>query len=261
MLQRRSILPPLTALFGLAAFGCSGPHDKEAQQLADAICPQAYACCTPDGLKKNSWAGSDVASCRGKTKDGFKSLFNEIQSSEDQGRSAYDGDKVAACIARVTTSSCGALNQTSHLTGVPDCASFVKPLTPIGGSCSNDWECTAGHCVKLGGATVGQCTTDAGRSQSCAAAECEAGLICDPTQICRVLTATAVAAVAATATTAPAAPCFYASSCAAVRGPGDAALFLLLVAGAGWVARRQRVAGRRAAAVRASCLGERPAAP
>jgi hypothetical protein len=225
--------------------GCGGavqpepgvnPKDAPAM-LAPAICARAYRCCTMDQLMKNGNAGTDMATCETKTQAALAGQVNAIESSERKGRVNYDGLKVQACIAYLNDANtqCSDLNMTFHLSGVPQCSSFLEPKVAVGGACTLDFECIDGFCDTTGAAAGadGKCRALGKAGDSCAdMGRCEAGLNCD---------ATAMTCMAPAGTTPPAgAMCFYSSGCsyggANRRTDSVLAMGLLCIA----VARRMR---------------------
>lgn len=203
MLPRPSAYRPfvtggLFVLLAAAWSGCGGVHgiqiDQTSTDIAQTVCAQAYKCCSLDQLMSNDAAGTDAAdcssdtaacerACEAKTKDNFRNVLSGIQSSVDQKRAQYDQSKVDDCLETIRSSTCGTLNMTNHLTGVPGCASFVTPLVPLGGACGNDYECIGGWCkppLASSNSFDGVCTAFADVGQSCADGNCSPGLICDP---------------------------------------------------------------------------------
>jgi uncharacterized protein (TIGR03382 family) len=168
---------------GLGA--CGGVHgipiDKTATDIAQAVCPQAWTCCTADQLSGNDQAGTNQADCEAKTAEEFRGRLAGVQRSEDQGRARYEQTKVDRCLDTIRNSTCGELNMTNHLTGVPNCGSFVTPLVPPGGKCGNDYECIDSWCKhEEGSLGDGVCTLGHVAGETCAADHCGSGLSCDP---------------------------------------------------------------------------------
>jgi len=207
--------------------GSGVPIDSAPQEIATTVCPKAYLCCTAEQLMGNSMAGTDEPSCEMKTADAFGNQLTAVQTSQSDGRVRYDGDKLAACLAYIRSSSCETLGQTNHFTGIPGCDSFVTPLVADGDGCAYDWECTGGKC------TDGKCGSLPGEHEVCASDPgCAAGLVCASTGLCVTKSADGGSCVegtqcpsgscAAGVCSARATTCFYASGCA-VSGGGAAA--------------------------------------
>jgi hypothetical protein len=237
----------LPLLGGLVACGSVTPEpgvlpQDAPRELARAICPKAYECCMATELMSNDNAGTDVATCETKTEAALARQVSAIEASERQGRVVYDGTKVQACIDLLTaaTTTCDDLATTSHLTGLPACASFLQPKVAVGGACSQDFECVDGFCDRTGVAAGadGACRALGHAGDSCADAQATR---CAPDLVCEAANETCAAPTLAAP---PAAKmCFYSSGCS-VRGgsPRRAALtsvgiLLALVMGA---ARRRR---------------------
>src|SRR4029453_10526832 len=109
------------------------------REIAKAVCPRAYDCCMQSQLMSNEMAGTDEASCEEKTTEGFRNSLNVIITSQDKGRVVYRGDKLAACLAYIRSSSCQELNRTNHFTGLR-CEPYTEPKVSPGGACSQDFE-------------------------------------------------------------------------------------------------------------------------
>jgi hypothetical protein len=172
----------VSAAAGLGA-GCGEVHsipiDQDATQIAQTVCSAAYRCCTLDQLVKNSNAGADAGAdcttdhtacehaCETDTATSFRAQLTTVQQSVDAKRAVFEQAKVDACLDTIRASTCDGLNMTDHLTGVPGCDSFVTPLVPIGGACSQSYECMGSWCD--GGTcaafmTVGQPCPSGGQS-------------------------------------------------------------------------------------------------
>jgi len=231
-------------------------------QIAAVICPKAYLCCTAQQLETNSSAGMTEQECELNTTDLFRSVLESIQASQDAQRCRYEQSKVDACLDTIRTSSCGMLNLTNHLSGVPNCSSFTTPLVAAGGVCTQSFECTEGVCQKASGANEGTCGPGVAAGQSCAVNVCAPGLICDPRDPATVdddvcaqpqsdgTTCTDAVQCRSGNCAAPASgggatcmtgnQCFYSSACAAAGGPPTLASLLLAGALVSVAARRSR---------------------
>jgi hypothetical protein len=228
------------------------PIVETALEIASAICPKAYQCCTTAQLEANSFAGMTEQECVASTSESYRDFLQDVQSSQDAHRARYERSKVDACLDTIRTSSCAMLNMTNHLRGVPNCGSLTTPLVATGGVCSQGFECIDGVCQIPQGAIEGVCGTGAGAGQSCATATCAPGLVCDPRDgadetddVCAQLQADGTACTnpiqcrsgycaapaggGATICTATS-QCFYSSPCTA--GAGRPTLAALLLAGA-----------------------------
>jgi hypothetical protein len=253
---------------GAGGSGGNGPDggaisiETTATQIAAAICPKAYLCCTAQQLVTNSSAGMTEAECELNTTDLFRSVLESIQTSQDAQRCRYEQSKVDACLNTIRTSTCGMLNVTNHLSGVPNCASFTTPLVATGGVCSQSFECTYGVCQKSSGADEGTCGPGVAAGQSCTVNVCAPGLICDPRDpsdtiddVCAQPLADgttctdavqcrsgncAAPASGGAATCMTGNQCFYSSACAAAGGPPTPASLLLAGMLAAFAARRSR---------------------
>jgi hypothetical protein len=170
----------------VAGLGCgkkdSGPgiHLADAPgEIARAVCPKAYGCCTPMQLAPNDLAGKDEPSCEAKTTKGFKDQLDGLKGAIDGGRIAYHGDRLAACLAYLRGASCLQLDTTDHFTGL-DCQPYLEPLVGPGGTCGGDAECIDGQCVKTGPESgPGVCRALPRQGESCDQVRCGKGFRCD----------------------------------------------------------------------------------
>ncbi len=263
----RRMAAPAGVLLLAALAGCGAvsgiPVDETAGRIANTVCPKAYMCCTADQLSSNSAAGTDVPSCESATKQNYVNVLSAVQASVDQKRATYDSSKLDTCLATIQSSDCATLDTTNHIEGIKGCEAFTSPLVPIGGACSQDYECINGWCNVPAGSNNGQgtCTGFSGTGQSCAAGggpSCGPNAVCDPLGTtdssddvcepvsdiggactddvqCTSLTCSSSGGSGMTCQ-APATPpsmCFYQSGCSAAGGrpgPGTLVLFAVFVA-------------------------------
>ena len=64
-------------------------------------CDKFYACCTAAERMGNPFVGTDAASCKPALAGLFNLVNPDLQQSIAAGRTAYHGDKLAACIAKL----------------------------------------------------------------------------------------------------------------------------------------------------------------
>lgn len=235
---------------GAAPDGGAISIETTAMQIAATICPKAYLCCTPGQLLINANAGTTEQGCETDTANFFRSLLQTVQASQDAGRCRYEQSKVDACLDTIRTSTCGMLNMTNHLSGVPNCASFTTPLVAAGGTCTQAFECIDGVCQIASGANEGTCGAGVPVGQSCTVNTCAPGLICDPRDVasdsddvcaqplddgtactaaiqCRSVNCTTPASGGAAMTCMAGDTCFYTSACTAAGGPPTPASLVL----------------------------------
>jgi hypothetical protein len=166
----------------VAAAGCGGGDalSKAPGQIAEAVCPKAYECCTADKLMNNDLAGTDVPSCKALTRDEFSSQFEGVRDSQRRGRAEFDQAKFDQCLEIIRASSCDFLNMTNHLSGVFGCDGFVIPKVAPGGACFLDWDCIGGWCDHdMSSGTDGVCRAGGAAGQDCEfTSECADGLEC-----------------------------------------------------------------------------------
>jgi hypothetical protein len=174
-----------TVAAALLLFGCDKKDDGPGVSLetapleiARAVCPKAYNCCTPTQLMGNDLAGKDEGSCENKTAEGFKHNLDGLKGSIAKRRVRYHGDQMAACLAMIRAASCEQLNRTNHFTGI-GCPEYVEALVSPGGACGSDVECIQGTCDKSGGGSEGVCKPLPQKGESCAGVRCARGLVCN----------------------------------------------------------------------------------
>jgi hypothetical protein len=252
---------PAAALALLAGCGQvhgSIPVDSTASDIAQTVCSSAYRCCTLAQLMSNDAAGTSAATaandctsdsaaceqaCETKTAENFRNELSGVQSSVDRKRAVYEQTKVDACLSKLRSSTCETINVTNHLTGVPGCESFVTPLVPVGGNCTNDYECVDGWCKPPTGSDTGEgtCAALAQAGGSCTENKnCAPGLSCylnssdPPVGVC----------LQGGGSSATGEMCFYSSGCSIAGGrPGSRAALGLAVFALIALARGRR--GRR----------------
>jgi hypothetical protein len=231
--------------------------DDAPGEIARAVCPKAYGCCTPVQLQPNDYAGKDEPGCEAKTAQGFKNSLDGLKGAIGAGRVAYHGDRLADCLSYIRGASCGQLNTTDHFSGL-DCQPYLEPLVPPGGACGGDAECIDGRCEKNGNESgLGLCQALPRQGESCVGVRCARGFLCDgESHQCQMAVAIGQTCSgdlqcgsgncpdvgSATRTCAPptADKCFYASACSYGRAPLSAAGCVTAVALACWLARSRR---------------------
>ena len=240
----------------VAVLGCGGvsgiPIEKTATDFAKAICPKAYDCCTMDQLMHNSAAGMTEAECEDKTATNFRNQLQNMQNSENAGRSKYDDAKVQACLDAIRAAMCPKLQTIWNLNGLPECDStFATPLVAVGGTCQNDFECIDSVCQIPAAGGAGTCVAGAAVGASCVSGvHCAQNLFCDPRDgsndaddvcvqeqdnggpcvdsfDCKSRSCVADANGVKTCMAPTAAQCFYGGGCSAGGRPGAATLLLM----------------------------------
>ena len=273
--------------FMVALAGCGGvsgiPIEKTATDFAQAICPNAYKCCTMDQLMGNEAAGTTEPECEMKTAANFRQSLQNMQNSENAGRAKYDQMKVDACLAAIRAATCADLTAIRSISQIPECNStFATPLVAAGGKCQNDFECMDnGVCEKPMNSFDGVCVAGNAAGATCASDNrCATALICDGRGTmdagddvcvaeqdngatcvdgfdCKSRNCVADANGAKTCQ-APASQCFYGGGCSAAGGrPGVAALFVMGLFAAVALLRARRAQRASGLGPRASGLGLR----
>jgi len=196
-------------------------------------------------------AGTDEPGCETKTEAAFQNQLTAVKTSQQQGRSRYDGAKLMACLAYIRSSTCETLGTTNHFAGIPGCDNFVQPLVDAGGSCTADWECTGGSCKD------GRCGALPKAGDMCVDSRCAAGAACNaPTEMCVATTTDGASCTLGTecpsgvCTGGTCSPrpktCFYASGCSVAPGGAPSPLAVMGAAVLLIAALANRRAGSRA---------------
>lgn len=172
--------PPLNSSAALVAVSlllvsCNTSDDKGSSialddlvaQRANAVCSLFSRCC-PESF--DSAAFSD---CVTANTSSLSSLPAEIRVSEAAGRSRYDDEAAAACIAATEATSCGDYFANANTAVKQACDSVVVPLVPASGACDQGWECIGGSCIDA------ICVTKPGGGFPCDNMDCAAGFNCE----------------------------------------------------------------------------------
>jgi hypothetical protein len=233
-----------TVAMALVLVGCNKSDDGPGvsleaapAEIAKAVCPKAYTCCTPMQLMGNDLAGTTESSCEIKTADGFKKNLDGLKGSINKGRVRYHGDLMADCLVLIRSSSCEQLNRTNHFSGI-GCPAYVEALVAPGGACGSDAECIDGFCEKAMGAAEGTCRALPKQGESCVGIRCAKGFVCNgDTKQCEPEVA---------GRPGPPNQCFYSSACSYGRGPWSGGLLLGALGLLALAARRRRAVSVRA---------------
>ena len=174
----------LTLSFAAALAGC-GEDSVSLNDLAnayeDAYCSRLVRC----------GRYVDAASC----KEALQLSTAEILASVNAGRTAYDGDKAAACLDALRGASCD-VTDADNRADVPACEEIFRGTVADGGVCFDDDECLSDSCSipDCGMACcAGVCdptvaiTPPAAIGQSCLQVNCVDGAFCDDADICIAL--------------------------------------------------------------------------
>jgi MYXO-CTERM domain-containing protein len=258
------------AIVGLAVvlLGCDRKQDDHGgialeaapQEIARAVCPKAYVCCTTVQLEGNDLAGKNEPECEVKTAEGFRKNLDGLKESIKKKRAVYRGDRMEACLAHIRSASCEQLNRTNHFTGI-GCEPWVEPLVAEGGTCATDAECIEGHCQKQPMAWEGVCRPLPRAGEPCLENRCAKGFVClgEPKTCAAALPEGAACTADAQCTTgscsAPfggdkacnpprADKCFYASACSYGQGGAPASAGLGVMALLAIVLRRRAIRAR-----------------
>src|SRR5262245_5666962 len=117
----------LTGSLTVAVLGCGGvsgiPIEKTATDFSKTICTKAYDCCTMDQLMNNPAAGMTEAECETKTATNFRNQLQNMQNSENAGRSKYDQMQVDACLDALRAATCSELTMIRSISQLPECNS------------------------------------------------------------------------------------------------------------------------------------------
>jgi hypothetical protein len=111
--------------------------DGLSQALAAAHCAKIFECCTASEREKIPQLGGTVEACTSTTAGSVSALIAQVRSSISDGRIAYHGDRVAACVEATRTADCETLRRA--ISPDLDCTAALErafePLVRVGGAC------------------------------------------------------------------------------------------------------------------------------
>lgn len=187
--------PVLRILAALAVVACgsSDPAPKPAPilladvptQLRQVICEKVFSCCSAADLKNNPELGNEVATCAAKLDGEATFLLADVGASVQQGRLLYHGDKMAECMAELKARSCDQAKMPPGDLDVTElCRAAFEPQVPMGGACSDYWDCIGGWCLGDIGNLQDHCSPLKPVGGDCdEGPECQSGL-CGDARVC-----------------------------------------------------------------------------
>jgi hypothetical protein len=195
--RRRSLREAaLSMLFAVALLSCGGSApsppapvalEEVRGQIRQLICEQVFACCSPADLKNNPDLGNDVAACVAGLDGEATFLLADVAASVNQGRLLYRGDKMAACMAELKGRSCAEAKMPAGDKDVTQlCRAAFEPRVPIGGACSDYWDCIGGWCEGDIGNLQDHCAPlkpvggDCDEGPECQSGVCGDDRVCEP---------------------------------------------------------------------------------
>jgi hypothetical protein len=135
------------------------PLAKMRGELRKVLCEKVYSCCSASERMTNPLIGHDAASCQTELPAYATFLLSDFADSVVKGRAAYDGEKMARCLADLKAKSCTEIKM--PVTGVDVeelCDDIIEPKVAIGGACSEYWDCIGGWCAGDAGGLMDRCT-------------------------------------------------------------------------------------------------------
>jgi hypothetical protein len=154
-------------------------------ELKKTICEKIYSCCSPAERMDNPEIGQDVASCVAELNGETTFLLADITLSVTEGRVTYHGDKMAKCLADFKARSCDQVKMPAGDVGITEmCAGAFEPKVPVGGACSDYWDCMGGWCAGDIGGLNDVCTPRGAEGAECdEGPECQSSL-CNNANMC-----------------------------------------------------------------------------
>jgi hypothetical protein len=179
-----------------AVFSCGGddkpaagppvPIELMATQMRQLICEKMFSCCSTADLKDNPDVGNNVASCVAGLDREATFMLADVVASVEQGRLVYRGDKMAECIARFKSMSCAEAKMPAGDKDVTAlCKPAFEPRVPVGGACTDYWDCAGGWCAGDLGDLQDHCAPIKLEGEECdEGAECASGMCDDEERVC-----------------------------------------------------------------------------
>jgi hypothetical protein len=165
----------------------SVPLPQLPAEFSKVVCEKIYTCCSAAQRMGNPLIGKDQQGCQSSL-SGFLSLVvPSIQDSVAKGRSTYDGDKLATCLAELRAQSCAQVTMSSGLDVSAACNGAIAPKVALGGGCLQSAECVGGSCDGADDPKLGKCVarkaagSDCFEDEECVDGACNQGK-CGPPQ-------------------------------------------------------------------------------
>jgi hypothetical protein len=153
-------------------------------EFGKLVCERLFTCCDAQERESVLSGGGTVpttqAECEKAGPENFYPPlydFNQVPGYIDVGQVTYDGEKAAACLAKLK-SSCDAFDVNEDiLEQGPDCQAIFAGVVADGGDCTHDEQCisTTSRCMDY------VCKPLLGEGQPCISGpSCQEGLACIP---------------------------------------------------------------------------------
>src|SRR4029079_16143684 len=111
-----------------------------AQRYAEALCAKNFTYCSGSDL-----TGKTQSQCVVHTAGGISPLTTESNASQAMCRASYDVAASSSCIDALNAMTCDQFRM--GIDGnIAACMSFVVAKVPLGGACTQPYECTTGNC-------------------------------------------------------------------------------------------------------------------
>jgi hypothetical protein len=158
----------LVACGGSDTGGGALPLAKVAADVRAALCEKIYTCCSASERMTNPTIGTDRRSCQDALDGEASILLADIGQSVSQGRVIYHADKMATCLEDIKAASCDAVkNPAGDLSITEMCDEVFEPRVPVGGACSDYWDCAGGWCIGDQGGLKDMCVPLKSAGEEC----------------------------------------------------------------------------------------------
>jgi hypothetical protein len=165
--------------------GAPIPLELMPAQLRKAMCDKIYGCCSAAERMGIDEIGQDAQSCQAALNAETTFFLADITLSVTEGRVIYHADKMATCLAELNARSCDQIKMPPGDKSLAQlCDGVFEPKVPVGGACSDYWDCIGGWCAGDIGGLQDTCTAKAADGTVCdEGPECLSG-ICDDHNTC-----------------------------------------------------------------------------
>jgi hypothetical protein len=147
-------------------------------QVRRVLCEKVDACCSPAERLANEVLGPDRRTCERELDGEATLLLGDISASVSQGRVIYHADRMASCLEKIGAATCAEVKMPAGDVSVVElCEEAFEARVPVGGACSDSWDCVGGWCAGDQGGLRDRCVAHQVIGQECdEGPECASGV-------------------------------------------------------------------------------------